>query len=414
MDSRIQRMTLPVIGILLVATFLAWWANQLEIRLFALDVQTGSIVWSSTLPKPVGRVPQVFTGNGKVIVDIPHPTDKKYEESRQMIAFDAVSGQQLWEFIPNETLGETKGFIEDVPIIITDSVYIRFEDQNDHIILAALDASSGEVSWTQPSALGWQLSRQAAIQQAGERLVALFWEDKRCTLSFLDPKTGNRIDDIRTWFYDDEEFGFHKEPYLLADDDSIFLRTARAIYAFETATGAQRYELEEHDKYIWLEETTLYVGGTDQVKAFDALTGEERWLYERVAQEAYFTNLRADSETVYRFRNQNSDANEEGWLFALDAQNGNERWARPTTNDSTIVLFQAVTSPNTTDKIIVPGSKGEQTGIMVLSAADGTELWHFIAHTGFPSPASDGKQVFVVRKAPRWRNWLSLINPSWY
>lgn len=410
--ERIRWPRLLGIGLLLAIIALAWWTNQPETRLFTLDIQTGKIVWSSALPKSA-LIPQIATGNNKTIVSVLHQTENHSGKSQQLIAFDAISGQQLWEFISDEAFEASMKYIEDdVPLIFGNNLYFRFLDRDETLTLAALDLANGKLRWTQ-SAVAW-FSEQAVIQQAGEHLVALFYENDVCTLSFLDPQTGERIKDIRRWIYENERLVPDAGPYLLADDNSIFLSTEQAVYAFDANTGAPRYKIQGYSRCIWLKGTTLYIGGIGQTRALDALTGDELWAYQdEFVENTYYATLRADSETVYRVRRFLSFSDPDAWLYALDAQSGNKRWIGQTTNYGTIANFQAVALSSAMDKVIVPGGEYDQTGITVLSAKDGTEHWHFRAHTGFPSPTSDGERVFAIRKSPRWRNWLSLLNPTW-
>jgi outer membrane protein assembly factor BamB len=408
------------VGALLIVGLLAWWLlRQPELRLFALDVQTGNVQWSAALPGPVHEPPSIVVGSKRVIVNV--PGDNQQPGTRRVIAFDAASGQKLWQLEPGlvaaNTLDEMQAPAEDIPMITTDSVYIRLHDDNNTLL--ALNATDGQIRWVQTSVADWTTTKSVPVRAVGKHLVVLFYEEEKYILRLLDAQNGKRIKDI--WQSSEGEYVDNlKEPNLLADDKTIFLSTSRdshtITYALDAQTGALRYKIEDTtgSRRLWLVEDTLYTIDWEQIKAFDALTGVEHWVYRldsnRFQHSSFFSTLRADANSAYIFCNCLFDTEAEGWLFALDTQNGHERWAKPVTQGS-MEFRQAMAVSNTPDIVFVPTSSEEQDGIMALSAADGTERWHLTANAAhYINPANDGEQVFVMSYAKRWRNWLALLN----
>ena len=91
-----------------------------------------------------------------------------------------------------------------------------------------------------------------------------------------------------------------------------------------------------------------------------------------------------------------------GWLIAVDAATGAERWRSPL--DAYIELYQ-------TWPVVVPGMVVEATetdDVVGRAAADGSVRWRFARQSGL-NPAADDRLVFTSDRAPRWHHWLRMV-----
>ncbi len=423
-----RRTVFLCVAALLVIGYLAWrLIDQREVRLIALDAKTGQVQWSALLPDNAWEVSEPVVDNGRVVVSLNLPPADDQRPIWGLFTFDGASGQKLWDFtLDHYAIGQLNDYyhiLAYVPYVVADTVYARLPD--DHNTLVAVDATNGKLKWKQPSALDWHSDHYVAARLVGDHLITLSLGTP-FTLRWLDPQTGAGLSDVKQPAIGET----NTEPYLVANDQSIFLLTDQGIKAFDARSGTQQFKTDRVYSRLWVVGSALYTAGEGEIRSFDATTGTERWVYvpaDPSRKSWLFTTVRADSESVYVFcKGFQVDLTMPAWLVALDARDGHERWTKPVTSSQYIATFGAVSS--TADTVFVPGGTEFGTGyaagdtpvmaVMALSATDGAERWRFgvrvLSPFPFNTPTTDGSHVFVVDHSPRWRNWLSQINPAWH
>jgi len=237
------------------------------------------------------------------------------------------------------------------------------------------------------------------------------------TLRMLDPETGKSLQEVKQWLTKEENFAPFSGPYLVVNDRSIFLTTDRAVYAFDPNTGEQQFRINAaRGSRIRVEGATLYTSQSDRLMAFDAATGQQKWVHMWNRRIGYLTGFSVNLDSIYVYCNCDGDAggrSDEGWLIALDTRDGNERWAKPITDMSSIPLFTVPVLAG--DAVMTAAGSEDRFGVTALDPADGKQRWSFVTH-GLISTwlAQEGGRVIVLDRSPRWRNWLASLNPAWH
>ncbi len=411
--KRTHWIILIAIGVLLVAGFLGWrYAVQMESRIFALDAGTGQVQWSI----PVNRISSNHPAASHDQVFI---TDRIREEEYfyKRLSLDAATGQQQWEFAYRQ--GD---FILGPPLVDADVVLDEIHDGHETVVV--LNATTGEQLWSFSYAYtGYDDSLEHSYALSTNRIVALTEQG----IQAFDKHTGEP-----QWQqdYDGERAAF------VANDQMVGVIGRDEINLYDIQTGALQYNLTAND-YIHqfqLDGSILYYFSHDvTVSAFDTESHSLLWTYEPPVLDShddrYISHLQAAEQMVYinvQFWKQNDDESRDDWqvwLFALDV-NGQEQWRKKLADIESeldraeIRMFQDIGWPAlSAEAIFIIRGAYEQQELVALSAADGSERWHFpiwaLSGTS-SSPATDGDYVFIMDRAPRWRNWLAHIDPAWH
>jgi hypothetical protein len=157
------------------------------------------------------------------------------------------------------------------------------------------------------------------------------------------------------------------EPYIaqkvqiVAASGTLFLSTARGLYAFDAATGAQRWvyptelPLGHSPTYV---DGRLYVGGLDRkIHALDADTGAGLWTFS--ATGGFHTSPLVVEGRVYA-------GSRDGCMYAVQAGTGALVWKHPTGG-------QILQSAAYQDGVILFGSQDAHA--YALDARTGTQVW---------------------------------------
>ncbi|QLC33625.1 PQQ-binding-like beta-propeller repeat protein [Halarchaeum sp. CBA1220] len=277
------------------------YAGSADGTLHALDPETGEERWTTD----AGAGFFGGTGGGGATPTVVGDTVYAVAGARTGVsggdfraaAFDATNGSETWSFTPDEHGFLTLlGVREGTAYAATSDDYL----QNEGETLYALDAASGDVSWTaavgDPS--GWAFGaggvyvesfsgvravstdggspRWSAsggltdgVRVAGDTLVAGFEPEDRPSLAGLDPATG----DVR-WR------GPERRVPSYAAADGVVYAGGETAEAYDAATGERRWSAESR----WGGLVTgppvdgrLYVLSRGFLHVFDAATGERRW-----------------------------------------------------------------------------------------------------------------------------------------
>lgn len=406
-------MLLIVIGVLLVAGFLGWrYAVQMESRMFALDAGTGQVQWSTPVNEiaynhPVASHDQLF------IIEI---IWEGYPRTYKRLSLDTTTGQRQWEFAFCRSC-----FVVDPPLVDADVVLDEINDGHETVVV--LNATTGEKLWSfSYSYTGYDNSLEHSYALSTNRIVTLTEQG----IQAFDKHTSEVL-----WQqdYDGERASF------VANDQMVCVIGRDEISLYDIQTGALQYNHAAND-YIHqfqLDGSILYYFSHDvSVSAFDTESHSLLWTYVPPVlashDDRYISHLQAAEQMVYiniQSWRQNDDGSRDdwqAWLFALDAD-GHEQWRKKLADIESefdrleIRMFQDAGWPaiGAESIFVIRGAYERQRELVALSAADGSEQWRFpLWASSISSPATNGDYVFIMDRAPRWRNWLAHLNPAWH
>jgi outer membrane protein assembly factor BamB len=418
-----RNLFLLVTGVLVAGIITWWFGAQIETRLFALEIKTGRVEWSAQPGSTAARFGPLTASADRVLVGVMTP-EPGYEKSWKLLAFETVSGQPVWEFHPDpaqfgrveaeETIGQDL-------LVVADRVYtvIRVEDPqiSGQLLtkVAVLDTTTGTLRQVIGPVWFDQAHSYLPIAVAGNRLLIISPENPaNLALQALDLETGAPV-----WHtplgYDADTF--HPTPFgpaIVANDQTVFLAMSRSIRAFDLATGRQKFTVGDVQagtiNQIGLVGSNLYDCRSDHLTAFDAATGAEKWRYPRPFDQFSLCHFQADAKSVYPayfFEDFGKTEHGGGWVMAVDATTGRERWR--TRLFTAAYLFDAPTARQipviTPDLVLAVGGAEGQPLLIALTKTDGREQWRF---SGGREPVTDGSHIFVLdRRSPGWRRWLA-------
>ena len=168
------------------------------------------------------------------------------------------------------------------------------------------------------------------------------------------------------------------------------------VYAVDASTGKERWRATTGGRVRSspaVDGSRVYVGSADgRVYAFDRRTGALAWKFDTEGVKLESKNFGYDRRTV-----QSSPAvvngtvfvgARDGWLYAIDAATGAERWRF----DHKISWVN--TSPAVVDGVVYAGSSDGQF-VQAVDAASGKELWRTTTGTTWSSPSVAGDVVYA-------------------
>lgn len=399
--------------LLIVCGAIGFWllSQSADARLFALAADTGRVRWSAELPYGTRVVGNPVVAAARVVVSTAGPDLPGVGENRwRMLAFDARSSRHLWTYEPPRgrnsrveavTLGLTS------PYLTADRVFARVEDL-DGASLLVLDATTGQPAWAADHLAFGHYSRHTDLVAFGGRVLIPTREGDQLELHALREEDGSELWSVRLG-----ETDFPRSdlgPFLAAGPDAFYVGLWNGIVAFDATTGAERFRIttaaSENGGQIALTNRTLFRRtGLQTIVAYDATTGQEHWTYHQPFS-AWGGALRSFSVrdgllAVYCACDQARERRS-GWLLAIDARTGAERWRAPM--DAYIDLYQD--QPVVGGGMVLSGS--EDDDVVARAMVDGAERWRLPRERG-QFVATDGRLVYATDRAPRWRHWLVLL-----
>jgi outer membrane protein assembly factor BamB len=341
--------------------------------------------------------------------DFPGEGDDRW----RMAAYETRSGRHLWTYEPPRaprsrieavTLGLT------TPYVSAERVYARVET-SDGATLLVLDAATGQQAWTADRLAFGHYSRHTDVAALNGRVLIPTRYGDVLELHALRESDGSELWSVRLG-----EIDFPRSdlgPFLAASPDTFYVGLASGVIAFDAATGAERFRIaalpSENGGQIALADRLLYRRtGLQTIVAYDRTTGEERWTYHQpfgewggalrsFAVRDHVLAVYCACDTVSQHRS--------GWLLAVEAATGAERWRAPM--DAYIDLYQD--QPAIGGGMVLAGS--EDDDVVARAMIDGAERWRLPRERG-QFVASDGRLVYATDRAPRWQHWLTMLGIS--
>ncbi len=150
---------------------------------------------------------------------------------------------------------------------------------------------------------------------------------------------------------------------IIAANNTLYLSTAKGLYAFDAITGAEKWVYPTamplgHSPSVV--NGVVYVAGFDhKLYALNATTGALIWTFE--AQQGFQTNPLVVNNTVYL-------GNRDSYFYAVDAINGSLKWKYKTEGP---ILFSAAASPDNSTIYFT----SNDMHAYALNASNGSLIW---------------------------------------
>jgi len=304
--------------------------------------RTGAgIVWKTALEKS-GGLSSPVVNNGRIYLTV---GDEQTPEVRQVVAFDAANGRELWRKavkfmgegdLPATSSGTGLGAPTPVcddagvyalfgtgdlaayspagdllwqvyigrpdigygygasPIIHAGRIFIQYDHNGDDARVLAVDARTGKTLWQKKRTAGssWCTPLLATGADGGQMLVL----EGRSALSAYDPSTGREL-----WNIDDDVTGeVSPSPACWNGRVILGLASARAVCYELGAQPVQKWEDKESDlpdiASPVAAEGLVVMPGKGALTCLDALTGAKHWAHD--FNGAYPSPL-IDGRTIY-------------------------------------------------------------------------------------------------------------------
>lgn len=398
------------LGLLIVVAVYDWrYATADEMRLYALSATDGSVRWSAALPGGTEQIGIPSVSGGRVVVltedDRSNPTG---EDDWQVSAFDAASGQALWRQTPTSAvaqLGHGLSFPPHVAPYTTDDHAFLDAGWSRDGGLAVFEMASGRLVKAAPAIILGEHSTLAPMTAAAGRIFVATLDTKGRRLVALDEGGWAELWGIPL---DDSALGEARSgPFHAATSELVFSVQGRDVVAYDAATGAPRFGLDERQDQathqLTIVDDTLYrLTGKDTVVAYDAATGRQRWTYTRplAGDGGLLTSFSvADATLIAYCACHNGDREKFGAIIALDAIDGRERWHQVINHHRAIFFDQ----PVLIDGLVI--TPDDDDTLVARSTGDGSVHWRLPRALG-RGPAASGGLVFATDLAPRWHHWL--------
>jgi outer membrane protein assembly factor BamB len=424
-----------VAAVIVALGWLGWqFLNHREYYLYALDAESGQVLWAAALPESKLSTSRPYAAEGRVYVGLLTQDERPpaYDAEVSLVAFDASTGQRLWTYVPDRAqFGEitSRLWADNQPYVIGDLVFLILPGSGrTPYHLVALDSATGNLRWVREDAFALRGHTELPeVRSAANRLFAILasYANEQTTFSLkaLDPQTGQPIQDLWTW--KPQEDGFLDDfdgPLLQTDAQTVFVVTTKGIRAFDATSGQPKFRIDQPRLRYSVAGNTLYARALRSVTAYDTSNGAVRWVYEMVAPRfTYLRWIRASEQAAYLVCECPGHDGDDGTsIIALDAATGRELWTQPTSSVFGVAHFLKVeASPSTPAFVYMPTARtdsagNELTGIVAARVNDGAPQWQFVtAPTRLKTPTTDGGRVFATTLNTRLRTFLTGIDPSW-
>jgi outer membrane protein assembly factor BamB len=393
-----KKIILGVLGLLIILIPYALWE---DVRLLAIDTETGRLVWSQSLPndKEWTSRPQV---QGLRVFVWAGPRDQQ-----QLFAFNSIDGKPLWHHQPKGGSSELQFYDRPLNFAGDLGVY-RARNPGEFV---ALDLDTGKERWRIAAKNSWHyilsnptLDKVIIVEIASDR------EDNSTATLKAYTLSGKLLWSVPTTAYRPEF-----SDSIAGDDRAIYIGL-RSIYKLNSKTGDVIFKTEINaESGFNLDDGLLYGAYGSRLSVADASTGKILWHYDEpnlggllqspvVGDKIYLTNSssRAKDKVTGKFLSSE-------WLLAISRE-GKEIWHKPMSSSNSDSLAAFAQTP----AIISGGVVAIGEDALLAFDDRGNERWRFPLKARSKSAASKDNLVYVTAVAPRYKHWLAYINPLWH
>jgi outer membrane protein assembly factor BamB len=282
-------------------------------HLYALDVATGALRWRYEAGAPAGGAPLVtetrvvFAARGNAIHAVERATGRRAWVTPTGPDLPLVWGHEGWDYLLPS------------PVLQEGTVLVGSGDGH----LYALDPADGTVRW--------RFATGGRIRSAPTVVDGVAYVGSGDGIVYgVDARTGREAWRFRTGGVDlpAVDFGFDRTQIQSTPtvSDGVLYIGARdaSLYAIDLESGEARWTAE--DGSAWVVDSPALAGGlvysgrssSGRFRAYDAETGEERWVHQTAGP--IFSSPVLTTGTVYV-------GSGDRRLYALDAASGAVRWS---------------------------------------------------------------------------------------
>ena len=231
------------------------YAGSHEGFVYALDAQTGDLLWRFEADDQLGPPPQV--SGGVVLV----------EDLGKLYALDASTGDLLWS---DQSAGA--GVVHS-PVLSGGTVYMSSAGREDRFGVRAIDAVSGDGLWESGLHRSSSIPLLFPVTASGDNLYV----SDESQVHALDSTTGNLA-----WSFD---AGDVVQGPPTAFDGVVYLQSYSAVFAVGESTGELFWSYEVDygglpDRPPFVVDGVLLTVGLGVLHALDAATGQHLWTFE--------------------------------------------------------------------------------------------------------------------------------------
>ena len=328
------------------------YAGSDDNRVYALDAETGELLWSFETQDVIRSSPTVTVGAVYVGSNDNH-----------VYALDRETGELLWRY-------DTGDWVQYSPPVRDGVVYVAAMSEGDRRI-HALDGASGDVLWAAATSYPFDDELAPAIENG-----KVYAPSGSGELHVLDASTGELL-----WSRD-VGMGADSPPTVVGG--IVYLTAVNSAYALDESNGELIWSYSTgrfpaRDFPAVVADGVYYFSPDDHIYALDTGTGEVLWSYR--ADEMINTAPVAAEGLVYV-------GSESGRFYALDAAAGGLVWSREPTDGE-------LRSPAVVDGVLYAESSD---GLLrALRAATGEEIWQLLKgyFDGIPSYTVSAGVVYV-------------------
>ena len=328
------------------------YAGSDDNRVYALDAETGELLWSFETEDVIRSSPTVTVGAVYVGSNDNH-----------VYALDRETGELLWKY-------ETGDWVQYSPPVRHGTVYVAAMSEGDRRV-HALDGASGDVLRVAETSYPFDDELAPAVENG-----KIYAPSGSGELHVLDASTGELLRSL------DVGMGADSPPTVVGG--IVYLTAVNSAYALDESTGqlvwsygTERYPARDFPAVV--ADGVYYFSPDDHIYALDAGTGEVLWSY-RVDGMINTAPVAAEG-LVYV-------GSESGRFYALDAASGGLVWSREP-------MMGELRSPAVVDGVLYAESSDGM--LRALRAATGEEIWQLLKgyFDGIPSYTVSGGVVYA-------------------
>ncbi|MFG1986056.1 PQQ-binding-like beta-propeller repeat protein [Streptomyces albidoflavus] len=282
--------------------------------LSARDAATGEERWS--LPDGVAPGAPLLLGDGTLYL-----ASGKYDGT--VSGYDPASGKETWQGRLGKEYRQPRPIAVDARQVYVVAEILEKDNSSHTNQIAALDAGSGKIVWSERRDLGTEQNGiHAAVQ--GRHLV---YTDFKKNLTVRDTGTGRQV-----WTQKTEKTNYG---FFTVHEDLVIVPQGDRLHAYALADGARKWTVKAAHLTTFKEpavvDGVLHIADSARtVRALDPATGKEIWQSKALAEAGF--QVPRQYVKAGKLLCVATDLDKDGGVAALDAATGELRW---TFNDGT-------------------------------------------------------------------------------
>jgi outer membrane protein assembly factor BamB len=388
-----RRIIVVILSILFV---LIPYALLHDARLFAINAETGQVVWSKPLYND-----NTWTSSPQVEGSRIFVWTEKYRDEQQLFAFDSLSGKSLWHL--KHKREESYVRRDSRPLNFGGDLGVYHDKGTSEFVAVAL--GTGEERWR--VAASSEYSYILSNPDLDKVIVAEVVGSKTSTGSLKAyTLTGKLLWDVPTTVYTSHLQSSNPDS-IVGDDENIYIGLQESISKLNSKTGNIIFKTNANvDNGFFLRDRILYGAWASRLSAVDAATGKILWQYNEQKSEGALQSPVVGDKIFLTYSVSIEKPHSGSWLLAINKE-GKEIWRKaisPIKSDPSIAFEQI--------PALISGGVAVIGEDALLAFDDrGNERWRSPLNARSRSAISKDGLVYVTASVPRYAYWQAYINP---